>query len=149
MEELFEAYKCMVKECLDKAVKANITSRKRLHEIAYRELRAKFPHYPSHYIYTAITQALAISKSYRRLSTTTKMKEKKKMKEKDIIPSIEDLNAVLLDDTHLFWFSWGSLKLATQRGHITIPFKVHEHSKKFVNWQVKDLCGKMMGSFYT
>ncbi len=127
LKELFEAYKCMVKECLDKAVEANITSRKRLHEIAYRELRAKFPHYPSHYIYTAITQALAMFKSYRRLV---------RKRANVSLPRVKDLNAVLLDDTHLFWFCWGSLKLASHSGNITIPFKA-EHSSKFIDWQVK------------
>ncbi|MEM1547270.1 MAG: hypothetical protein QXY40_10835 [Candidatus Methanomethylicia archaeon] len=67
-------------------------------------------------------------KSYRRMSR----------KRKDIsLPRIENLNTILLDDTHLFWFSWGSLKLATHKGHITIPFNVHEYSKKFCSWRVK------------
>jgi len=47
------------------------------------------------------------------------------------------LDSILLDDTHLFWFSWGSLKLATHRGHVVIPFEVHEHSEKFKGWQAK------------
>ena len=81
LEELFKAYDVMVRECLSRAFKANITSRRRLHEKVYRELRAKFPNHPSHYIYTAMTQALAIFKSYRRLSR----------KRRDISPpSIED-----------------------------------------------------------
>lgn len=29
------------------------------------------------------------------------------------------------------------MKLATHRGHITVPFEVHEHSEKFAGWQVK------------
>ncbi|MEM3665086.1 MAG: transposase, partial [Candidatus Jordarchaeales archaeon] len=28
-------------------------------------------------------------------------------------------------------------RLATHKGHITIPFRVHEHSMKFMGWQVK------------
>jgi len=47
------------------------------------------------------------------------------------------LKAVLLDDTHLFWFSWGSLKIATHKGHLTIPFKLHNHAEKFRDWYVK------------
>ncbi|GBC75406.1 hypothetical protein HRbin06_00724 [archaeon HR06] len=104
----------------------NITSRRKLHEAVYRELRDRYPYYPSHYIYTAITQALGIFKSYRRLS-------RKNIK----LPSLEKLDVILLDDTHLFWFNWRSLKLATHKGHIITPFEVQEHSKKFMNWQVK------------
>lgn len=93
-------------------------------------MRAKYAGYPSHYVYTAITQALAIFKSYRRLYR----------KRRNVYPlNVKNLNVILLDDTHLFWFTWGYLKIATHRGHITIPFKVHEHSKKFMNWKVKGL----------
>jgi putative transposase len=127
LEELFSTYRSMVKECLKNVISMNITSRKRLHESIYKELRAKYPNYPSHYIYTSITQALAVFKSYRRLSRRGKVKT----------PAIKDLNVILLDDTHLFWFSWGILKIATHKGHIAIPFEVHEHSKKFVSWSVK------------
>ncbi|MEM1562067.1 MAG: transposase [Candidatus Bathyarchaeia archaeon] len=128
LEDLFKTYSEMVKACLDRAIHLNVTSRKKLHEAIYRELRTKYPNYPSHYIYTAITQALSIFKSYRRLSR----------KRREINPPrIEKLNTILLDDAHLFWFSWGSIKLATHKGHITIPFKVHEHSRKFMHWQVK------------
>lgn len=126
--ELFEAYSEMVRRCLERAVKLGITSRKRLHEAVYRELREKYPSYPSHYVYTAITQALAMFKSYRRLFRRERRVSR---------PEVDGLNSILLDDTHLFWFSWGSLKLATHKGHIVIPFKVHEHSRKFMNWKVK------------
>lgn len=72
LEKLLKAYTIMVKECLGKAITMNITSRKRLHETVYKELRVRFPNHPSHYIYTAITQALAMFKSYRRLSRKRK-----------------------------------------------------------------------------
>ena len=107
LEELFSTYRSMVEECLNRAISMNITSRKRLHETVYEELRRKFRDYPSHYIYTAITVALGIYKSYRRISR----------RRSDIKPpSIERLKTVLLDDTHLFWFSWGVLKLPRTRG---------------------------------
>ncbi|MGC8911144.1 MAG: RNA-guided endonuclease InsQ/TnpB family protein [Nitrososphaeria archaeon] len=129
LEELFSVYGSIVRECLNKATKMNITSRKRLHEAIYRELRVKYPSYPSHYIYTAIAHVLGMLKSFRRLSR----------KRKDIkAPSVENLNTILLDDTHLFWFNWDNLKLATHKGHIIIPFEPHEHSRKFTScWSVK------------
>ena len=126
--ELFSTYRSMVKECLENAMSMKITSRKRLHESVYRELRMRYMDYPSHYIYTAITMALGIYKSYRRLS-----RKRNNIKP----PSIEELETILLDDTHLFWFSWGGLKLATHRGHILIPFEVHEYSRKFMGWSIK------------
>ncbi|MEM3868768.1 MAG: transposase [Candidatus Jordarchaeales archaeon] len=127
LEDLFKTYSEMVKACLDRAMNLNLTSRRRLHEAIYKELRTKYPNHPSHYIYTAITLALSMFKSYRRLSR----------KRGEINPPrIEKLN-ILLDDAHLFWFSWGCVRLATHKGHITIPFRVHEHSRKFMHWQVK------------
>ncbi|MEM3546254.1 MAG: transposase [Candidatus Bathyarchaeia archaeon] len=128
LEDLFKTYSEMVKACLDRAIRLNATSRKKLHEAIYKELRTKYPNHPSHYIYTAITQALSVFKSYRRLSRRRKGINP---------PRIEKLNTILLDDTHLFWFSWGSIKLATHKGRITIPFKAHKHSRKFMHWQVK------------
>ncbi|MCS7116105.1 MAG: hypothetical protein NZ896_01385 [Nitrososphaerales archaeon] len=97
LDELFKAYSEMVKVCLLKVMRLNVTSRKKLHEVVYRELREKYPRYPSHYIYTAITQALAMFKSCRRLS-------RKRMNISP--PNVKNLKVVLLDDMHLFWFSW-------------------------------------------
>ncbi|MCW4007376.1 MAG: transposase [Candidatus Bathyarchaeota archaeon] len=128
LEELFNSYTEMVKECLKRVISLGISSRKRLHEVIYKELRVKYSAYPSHYIYTAITQTLAIFKSYRRL-----YRKKKSVS----LPRVENLNSILLDDTHLFWFNWGRLKLATHRGNVVLPFDVHVHSKKFRDWQVK------------
>ncbi|MEM0118735.1 MAG: hypothetical protein QXV32_09860 [Conexivisphaerales archaeon] len=128
LDELFKTYSKMIEACLDSVMRLNITSRQRLHEAIYKELRMKYPNYPSHYIYTAITQALSIFKSYRRLS---------KKNRKISPPRIGKRITILLDDTHLFWFSLGSLKLATHEGHITIPFNVHNHFGKFMSWQVK------------
>ncbi|MEM2829500.1 MAG: transposase [Candidatus Jordarchaeales archaeon] len=128
LEDLFKSYSEMVKACLDRAIRLNVTSRRRLHEAIYKELRTKYPNHPSHYVYTAITLALSMFKSYRRLS-----RRRKKIGP----PRVEKLNTILLDDAHLFWFSWGCVRLATHKGHITIPFRVHEHSRKFMHWQVK------------
>jgi hypothetical protein len=71
---------------------------------------------------------LGIYKSYRRLS-----RKRNHIRP----PSIEGLETILLDDTHLFWLSWGSLKIATHKGHLTIPFKLHRHSEKFKGWHVR------------
>jgi IS605 OrfB family transposase len=139
LRELFSTYRCMVKECLESAISMKITSRKRLHESVYRELRMRYMDYPSHYIYTAITMALGIYKSYMRIS-----RKRKHIKS----PSIEQLNAILLDDTHLFWFSWGTFKIATHKGHLTISFKLHEHAEKFKGWQVKGSRIIMLGDEY-
>jgi predicted transposase len=90
LEELFSTYRRMVEECLESAMSMKITSRKRLHESVYRELRMRYKDYPSHYIYTAITTALGIYKSYRRLSR----------KRNNINPpSIEALESLHIRDT--------------------------------------------------
>jgi IS605 OrfB family transposase len=137
--ELFSTYRSMVKECLENAMSMKITSRRRLHGSIYRELRTRYMDYPSHYIYTAITMALGIYKSYRRIS-----RRRSNIKP----PSIEQLNAILLDDTHLFWFSWGGLKLATHKGHLTILFSLHKRAEKFKDWKVKGSRIIMLGGEY-
>ncbi|MCQ5340227.1 MAG: transposase [Candidatus Methanomethylicia archaeon] len=139
LKELLSTYSSMVEECLKIAISMNITSRKRLHELIYGELRRKFGDYPSHYIYTAITMALGMYKLYRRIS-----RKRNNIKP----PSIEQLKVVLLDDTHLFWLGWGSLKIATHKGHLTIPFKLHEHAEKFTDWHVKGSRIVMLGDEY-
>jgi putative transposase len=139
LEELLSTYRSMVGECLKRAISMKITSRKRLYELIYRELREKFRDYPSHYVHTAITMALGMYKSYRRLS-----RRKSNIKP----PSIERLKAVLLDDTHLFWFNWGSLKIATHKGHLVIPVRLHEHAEKFKGWQVKGSRIVVLGDEY-
>jgi len=139
LEGLFSAYRSMVEECLKRAISMNITSRKRLHESIYGELRRRFRDYPSHYIYTAVTVALGMYKSYRRLS-----RRKSNIKP----PSIERLKVILLDDTHLFWFNWGSLKIATHKGHLVIPLRLHEHAEKFKGWQVKGSRIVVLGDEY-
>jgi len=58
------------------------------------------------------------------------------------------LETILLDDTHLFWFSWGSLRIATHKGYLTIPFRLHEHAEKFKDWQVKGSRIIMLGDEY-
>ncbi|MEM2430313.1 MAG: hypothetical protein QW779_07285 [Nitrososphaerales archaeon] len=42
LEDLFKTYSEMVKACLDMAMHLNVTSRKRLHEAIYKELRMKY-----------------------------------------------------------------------------------------------------------
>ncbi|MBC7113154.1 MAG: IS200/IS605 family element transposase accessory protein TnpB [Candidatus Methanomethyliales bacterium] len=128
LEELVRSYQEIVKECLDIALKLGITSRKRMHENIYRRLRTKYSNHPSHYIYTAITQALGIFKSYRRL-----LRKRNDIKP----PEAKNVKSILLDDTHLFWFYWGKLRLATHKGHIEVPFEVHEYAEKFKDWEVK------------
>ena len=137
--ELFSTYRSIVGECLKSAISMKITSRRRLHESIYRGLRVKYKDYPSHYIHTAITMALGIYKSYGRIS-----RRRSNIK----TPSIEWLEAILLDDTHLFWFSWRSLRVATHKGHLTIPFRLHEHAEKFRGWQVKGSRIIMLGDEY-
>jgi len=128
LNELYNTYTNMVKLCFRAAVNNNITSRGKLHKIVYKGLREIFPEFPSHYIYTAITQALSIFKSYRRLSRKNKNTK---------LPSINKVRTILLDDTHLFWFDWTHFKLATHKGHQVIPFTIYDFSEKFKNWKIK------------
>ncbi|MEM3869353.1 MAG: hypothetical protein QXW47_11225, partial [Candidatus Jordarchaeales archaeon] len=42
LEDLFKAYSEMVEACLDRAIRLNVTSRRKLHEAIYKELRTKY-----------------------------------------------------------------------------------------------------------
>jgi len=57
----------MARTYLDKAKHLYVIFRKRLQAV-YRELRAEYPSYPSHYIYTAIMKSLSLFRSHRRNS---------------------------------------------------------------------------------
>jgi len=60
-EGLFSTYKEVLDQLLDHACAKGITSFKRLKAEKYRELRAKYPRLPSHYIYTACQMACYMS----------------------------------------------------------------------------------------
>jgi putative transposase len=85
----------MLEFCLKIAIDKGITGRKHLHEEVYDKLREKYNEHPSHYIYTAITKALGILKSFR--------KRKRKGKVKKDRPEIDKGKyRLFLDDYHLF-----------------------------------------------
>jgi putative transposase len=65
-EGLFSTYREVLSQLLDYAWAKGITSFKRLKAEKYRELRAKYPRLPSHYIYTACQMACHVYKSFGR-----------------------------------------------------------------------------------
>jgi len=67
LDSFFKTCSEIVEACIDKDISLGITSRKRLHEVVYRQLRAEYHSHPSHCFYTAITQAPTIFKSYSKI----------------------------------------------------------------------------------
>ncbi len=110
LNELLSLYRGIVREAVDCAWESGISSRKRLHDRLYRELRAKCPSLPSHYIYTAFTMALGIVKSFRKSKNAKRDK-----------PEVTRLSSIMLDDYHLFKVNRRTLRLYTQSGHIHLP----------------------------
>jgi len=128
LEQLMHVYREIVEEAVNYAWSNNITSRKRLHEELYKKIRSKHQRLPSHYIYTAFTMSLGIVKSFRKRFRKG-VTEKKK-------PEVSKLNAIMLDDHHLFRISGRSLRILTENGHIYLPLKPTRAQRSFQHGSV-------------
>jgi len=124
LEQLMRVYREIVEEAVNYAWSNNITSRKRLHEELYDKIRSKHQRLPSHYIYTAFTMSLGIVKSFRKRVRKGLTKKEK--------PEVSKLNAVMLDDYHLFRISGRSLRISTESGHIYLPLKPTKYQEAFL-----------------
>jgi putative transposase len=119
----FELYKKIVNELLDHAHRRHITSFKRLKSEKYRELRARYPKLPSHYIYTACQMACSIYKSFRKLRRRGRVRKDKPEFKKSVI---------MLDD-HLFSIDlehW-SVSLATPDGRVEVRLLHGTYHERF------------------
>jgi putative transposase len=124
LKRLLSVYRNILGECVNYAWKNGITSRGRLHRELYPRLRKEYPNLPSHYIYTAITRALGIIKSFKR-------RRKIKLAKKDA-PEVSNISSILLDDYHLFKVCGKSLRLNTEEGHIYLPLKPTKYQLQFL-----------------
>ncbi len=122
-EPLFSTYRSMLNELLFYAHARRITSFKRLKAEKYRELRARLPKLPSHYIYTACQMACSIYKVFRKLKRRGRVKADRPSFKKDTI---------MLDD-HLFSLdldSW-TVSIATPRGRAKFRLLHGQYHEKF------------------
>jgi len=127
--ELESMYRNMVEQLVLFAVRDNIASFTRLKALKYRELRAQYPHLPSHYAYTACQDASARVKSFNKL--------RKKGVAKAGVPGVRNVS-IWLDD-HL-WRPDGStsIRIATHRGWTRVELEPHKLFWRYVNggWRV-------------
>jgi putative transposase len=127
-EGLFSTYKEVLDQLLDHACAKGITSFKRLKAEKYRELRAKYPRLPSHYIYTACQIACYIYKSFRKLKRKGLAKAEKPVFKKQV---------VMLDD-HLFRLdleSWEA-SIAIEGGRIKLELLHGTYHEKFKEMKI-------------
>ena len=123
IEPLFSTYRSMLNELLSYAHARGVTSFKRLKAEKYRELRARQPELPSHYIYTACQMACSIYKAFRKLKRRGRVKADKPSFNKDTI---------MLDD-HLFSLdleSW-TVSVSTHRGRVKFRLLHGQYHEKF------------------
>lgn len=127
--ELEGMYRNMVEQLTMYAVRNSVASFTKLKALKYRELRALYPHLPSHYAYTACQDASTRAKSFLRL--------KKKGLTSREYPEVKRIS-IWLDD-HL-WRLRGltSIELATHKGWVRVELEPHKQYWKYVNagWKV-------------
>jgi len=125
---LFSTYKEILDQLLDFACAKGITSFKRLKAEKYRELRARYPRLPSHYIYTACQMACYIYKSFRKLKRKGLAKAEKTVFKKQV---------VMLDD-HLFSLnpeSWEA-SIAVEGGRVKAKLLHGTYHEKFKEMKI-------------
>jgi len=127
--ELEGMYRNMVEQLVIYAVGNNTTSFTKLKALKYRELRALYPHLPSHYVYTACQDASTRARSFLRL--------KKRGLTSREYPEVRRVS-IWLDD-HLWKpSSLTSVEVATHEGWVRVELEPHKQYWKYVNggWRV-------------
>ena len=127
-EKLFSTYREVLNRLLDHACARGITSFERLKVEKYREMRAKYPTLPSHYIYTACQMTCSIYKSFRKLKRRGSTRAEKPLFKRQV---------VMLDD-HLFSIDLEGWKtsIATESGRIKLNLLHGTYHEKFKGMKV-------------
>jgi len=122
--ELEGMYRNMVEQLVLHAVRSGAVSFAKLKALKYRELRALYPHLPSHYAYTACQDASARAKSFLRL-------KRRGLAERDH-PEVRRVS-IWLDD-HL-WRPKGlaTIEVATHEGWVRVELELHKQYWRYVN----------------
>jgi putative transposase len=123
-KELKELYRQVLIELVDYSFRNNIDSFTRLKRDKYHELRGRYPHLPSHYIYTACQDASTRIKSFNKL--------RKKGLAKSERPEVNRVS-VWLDD-HL-WRRIGctAILIYTHKGWIPVELIPHKLYWRYIN----------------
>jgi len=141
-EGLFSTYREVLSDLLDYAWAKEITGFRRLRAEKYRELRAKYPSLPSHYICTACQMACSVYKSFRKLKKRGLAKAEKPTFKKQVM---------MLDD-HLFNLDLENLEASIAVENDKVKLKLHHgtHHEKFKgmrvgqSWLVKRRSGRYL-----
>jgi putative transposase len=141
-EGFFSTYREVLSDLLDYAWANEITGFRRLKAEKYRELRAKYPSLPSHYICTACQMACSVYKSFRKLKKRGLAKAEKPTFKKQVM---------MLDD-HLFNLDLENLEASIAVENDKVKLKLHHgtHHEKFKGmrvgqaWLVKRRSGRYL-----
>jgi len=127
--ELEGMYRNMVEQLTMCAVRNSVASFTKLKAMKYGELRALYPHLPSHYAYTACQDASTRAKSFLRL-------KKKSLTSREYL-EVGSVS-IWLDD-HL-WKpkDLTAIEVATHKGWVRVGLEPHEQYWRYVNigWKI-------------
>jgi putative transposase len=127
-ESLFSTYREVLGQLLDYAWAEGITSFKRLKAEKYRELRARYPSLPSHYIYTACQMACSIYKSFRKLRKRGLAKAEKPSFKRQVIMLADHLFSLDLE-------SWEA-SVAVENGRVKLKLLHGTYHEKFKEMRI-------------
>jgi putative transposase len=123
-KELEELYRQVLIELVDYGFRSNIDSFTRLKRDKYRELRGRYPHLPSHYVYTACQDASARIKSFIKL--------KKKGLAKSEKPVVNRVS-IWLDDHLWKRIGYTTILIYTHRGWVPVELAPHKLYWRYIN----------------
>jgi putative transposase len=122
LKEITEAYKTMLQEMLDYALKHR-ASQATLHKVFYRRFREKYPWLPTRIIKGCYRDAVRRAKSFREL--------KKKELAKTNKPVVRKVT-IVYSDSQDWKVRNGVIEVRTHRGWIKIHFRSHRQLRRYL-----------------
>lgn len=118
LRKLEEAYREMVKEAVEYAIKNNARSLAKLHKTFYKRFREKYHDMPTRLVKGAIADAARRAKSFLKLK-----KQGKAYTDKPVVRKV----TITYLDSQDWRLHGGTIILKTHSGWLEIPIRIHNH----------------------
>ncbi len=122
LRELEAAYREMVREAVNYAVRSNVKSLAKLHKALYRRFREKYPEMPTRLVKGAIADAARRAKSF--------VKMKKQGKAYTDKPEVRKVT-ITYPDTQDWRLQGDTILLRTHRSWLEVPLRIHKYFIKY------------------